>query len=186
MICKHCHKSGHNKDTWFKLHGVTDWYRDLTDQRRKPAMGRAYAASELQTHVDKTTTATGSNLVSDLMEALKIIQNMVPQDPMHVNFAQIDEMLVLATKCGDIKLSNHLTLRNVLLIPCFTNNLISVPQLCNSLSLSVLFLTSSRMLQDLRTKQTMAIGNQIGKKLAVMILKPLLCGTNDWGILAPL
>ncbi|KAL0379085.1 UNVERIFIED_CONTAM: hypothetical protein Sradi_3214000 [Sesamum radiatum] len=78
-------------DTCFKLHGIPDWYKDLTDQRRKPTVGRAYAASELQTPVDKSTAA-GSNLVSDLIEALKIVQNRMPLDPVHVNFAHIDEM----------------------------------------------------------------------------------------------
>ncbi|KAL0445572.1 UNVERIFIED_CONTAM: hypothetical protein Slati_1685100 [Sesamum latifolium] len=73
MICEHCQKIGHNKDTCFKRHGVLDWYRDLTDQRRKPAVGRAYAANELQISMD-TNTATGNNLVSDLMEALKLVQ----------------------------------------------------------------------------------------------------------------
>ncbi|KAL0289667.1 UNVERIFIED_CONTAM: hypothetical protein Sangu_2608600 [Sesamum angustifolium] len=72
LICEHCHKLGNSKDTCFKINGVSDLYRDLTVQRRKPAVGRAYAANEVQTPVDKST-ATGHNLVSDLMEALKLI-----------------------------------------------------------------------------------------------------------------
>ncbi|KAL0291769.1 UNVERIFIED_CONTAM: Retrovirus-related Pol polyprotein from transposon TNT 1-94 [Sesamum calycinum] len=82
LICEHCHKSGNNKDTCFKINGVSDWYRDLTVHRRKPAIGRAYAVNEVQTPVDKSTAA-GHNLVFDLMEALKLIQNRVPQDPVH-------------------------------------------------------------------------------------------------------
>ncbi|KAL0320346.1 UNVERIFIED_CONTAM: Retrovirus-related Pol polyprotein from transposon RE1 [Sesamum radiatum] len=91
MVCEHCHRTGHNKDTCFKLHGVPDWYKDLHDQKRKPVFGRAYAANELQTSVDQST-APGNNLVSELMEALKIVQNRMPQDPVHVYFAHIDEM----------------------------------------------------------------------------------------------
>ncbi|KAL0374486.1 UNVERIFIED_CONTAM: hypothetical protein Sradi_3364300 [Sesamum radiatum] len=34
QICTNCGKTGHTKDTCFKLHGVPDWYRDMKEQRR--------------------------------------------------------------------------------------------------------------------------------------------------------
>ncbi|KAL0421888.1 UNVERIFIED_CONTAM: Retrovirus-related Pol polyprotein from transposon RE1 [Sesamum latifolium] len=85
-----------SKDTCFKLHGVPDWYKELTDQKKRNGDGgRAYMAHEGNS-VDMpiTTAAAGTNLVADLMEALRLIQNKVPQDPVRVHFAQADEMAV--------------------------------------------------------------------------------------------
>ncbi|KAL0461989.1 UNVERIFIED_CONTAM: hypothetical protein Slati_0086500 [Sesamum latifolium] len=73
-ICEHCGKVGHGNDTCFKLHGVLDWYKELTDKKKRNG-GRAYAVSDdLSDHssvpagsMDMTTTAEG-NLVTELME----------------------------------------------------------------------------------------------------------------------
>ncbi|KAL0461338.1 UNVERIFIED_CONTAM: Retrovirus-related Pol polyprotein from transposon RE2 [Sesamum latifolium] len=70
--------------------------KELTDQKKRNGDGgRAYMAHEGNS-VDMpiTTAAAGTNLVADLMEALKLIQNKVPQDPVRVHFAQADEMAV--------------------------------------------------------------------------------------------
>ncbi|KAL0413647.1 UNVERIFIED_CONTAM: hypothetical protein Sradi_1566400 [Sesamum radiatum] len=78
IVCEHCHKSGHNKDTCFKLHGVPNWYKDLNEQRRKSGtVNRAYTAAEPQSAGD--TVGNSENLsVSDLMEALKLLHNKIP------------------------------------------------------------------------------------------------------------
>ncbi|KAL0401325.1 UNVERIFIED_CONTAM: Retrovirus-related Pol polyprotein from transposon RE1 [Sesamum latifolium] len=153
--------------------------------------------------------------VSELMEALKMVQTKVPQDPVRVHFAQDTDMagIILhkktekagsrnwivdsgatnhmcgdacafhsltklpnpikihlpdnsvsyATHTGNITLSPTLTLSNVLLIPSFKHNLLSVSQLCQSLSIAFVFLTSSCILQDLTTKRPLAIGTKVGK-----------------------
>ncbi|KAL2237730.1 UNVERIFIED_CONTAM: hypothetical protein Sindi_0964700 [Sesamum indicum] len=38
LFCSHFHKSKHNRESCFKLHGTPDWYRDLTEQRKKNAL----------------------------------------------------------------------------------------------------------------------------------------------------
>ncbi|KAK4386695.1 Retrovirus-related Pol polyprotein from transposon RE1 [Sesamum angolense] len=94
LVCGHCNKPGHSKETCFKIHGVPDWYRDLNDQRKKNGgSGRAYTVndSEQQSSVDNVSAAS-HNLVADLMEALKMVQNKVPYDPVKVHFAQNSEM----------------------------------------------------------------------------------------------
>ncbi|KAL0455042.1 UNVERIFIED_CONTAM: hypothetical protein Slati_0843400 [Sesamum latifolium] len=35
LFCSHCNRSGHNKETCFKIHGFLDWYKDLSDQHRR-------------------------------------------------------------------------------------------------------------------------------------------------------
>ncbi|KAK4393926.1 hypothetical protein Sango_1863400 [Sesamum angolense] len=96
LTCEICHKAGHNKETCFKLHGVPEWYKELSDQRKKNGNGtRAYAVND-NNSVDilvNASTNAGSDLVADIMEALRIIQtNKMPQDPVRVHFAQGDEM----------------------------------------------------------------------------------------------
>ncbi|KAL0376361.1 UNVERIFIED_CONTAM: hypothetical protein Scaly_0753700 [Sesamum calycinum] len=94
LVCGHCNKPGHSKETCFKIHGVPDWYRDLNDQRKKNGgSGRAYTVndSEQQSSVDNVSAAS-HNLVADLMETLKMVQNKVPYDPVKVHFAQNSEM----------------------------------------------------------------------------------------------
>ncbi|KAL0356151.1 UNVERIFIED_CONTAM: hypothetical protein Sradi_4062000 [Sesamum radiatum] len=65
-FCEVCNKTGHNKDTCFKVHGVPDWYKDLVEQRKKSGTGtRGYTANEARV-ADKPVMA-GANLVADLM-----------------------------------------------------------------------------------------------------------------------
>ncbi|KAL0291224.1 UNVERIFIED_CONTAM: hypothetical protein Sangu_2540700 [Sesamum angustifolium] len=90
LVCGHYNKPGHSKETCFKIHGVPDWYRDLNDQRKKNGgSGRAYTIndSEQQSSVDNVSAAS-HNLVADLMETLKMVQNKMPYDPVKVHFAQ--------------------------------------------------------------------------------------------------
>ncbi|KAL0412092.1 UNVERIFIED_CONTAM: Retrovirus-related Pol polyprotein from transposon RE2 [Sesamum latifolium] len=35
QTCSHCGRTGHMKETCFKLHGVPEWYKDLKDQKRR-------------------------------------------------------------------------------------------------------------------------------------------------------
>ncbi|KAL0430968.1 UNVERIFIED_CONTAM: Retrovirus-related Pol polyprotein from transposon RE1 [Sesamum radiatum] len=95
LKCEHCHKTGHSKDTCFRLHGVPDWYKELHDQRKKTLPGnRAYAVND-NTSVNTSAVTGGGDLVADLMEALRLVQtNKQPLDPVRVHFAQGDEMAV--------------------------------------------------------------------------------------------
>ncbi|KAL0332894.1 UNVERIFIED_CONTAM: Retrovirus-related Pol polyprotein from transposon RE1 [Sesamum calycinum] len=114
LTCEICYKTGHNKETCFKLHGVPEWYKELTNQRKKNGNGtRAYAVNDnnsVDVPVNASTTA-GSDLVADIMEALRIIQtNKMPQDPVSVHFAQGDEMASMALNKMDQKTKHILAL----------------------------------------------------------------------------
>ncbi|KAL0367249.1 UNVERIFIED_CONTAM: hypothetical protein Sradi_3615000 [Sesamum radiatum] len=68
LICENCHKAKHSKETYFRLHGVPNWYKELTDQRKRNGNGScAYAVNDSNS-VDVPANA-GSDLVADLMEA---------------------------------------------------------------------------------------------------------------------
>ncbi|KAL0386160.1 UNVERIFIED_CONTAM: Copia protein [Sesamum radiatum] len=216
LYCEHCNRSGHNRENCLRLHRFPEWYKDLQKKKGGP-IGRANVSvdGEQFRSLDKHHL-DGNDLISDLMEALRMLQNKAPQDPVQVHFAQIDEMACMvfrshvscknnssfwivdtgatshmcgderlfhslhplnhpltiflpdnsvtqATQSGDIKLSSSIILTNVLFIPSFKHNLLSVSQLCRSLPVCFMFLTSSCIMQDLKTKRTLAVGKQINK-----------------------
>ncbi|KAL0356387.1 UNVERIFIED_CONTAM: hypothetical protein Sradi_4085600 [Sesamum radiatum] len=81
LMCEYCHKLVHNKDSCFKIHGVPDWYKELTDQRKKPSpTNRAYAAitPESVRKVAQITGNRGSDLIFNLIKALRLVQNKTP------------------------------------------------------------------------------------------------------------
>ncbi|KAL0340065.1 UNVERIFIED_CONTAM: hypothetical protein Sradi_4523300 [Sesamum radiatum] len=79
-------------DTCFKIHGVPEWYKDLTEQKkRNGTIERAYAASGDNfgdTHNTVGASAGSAYLVTELMQALRVIQNKMPHDPVGVHFAE--------------------------------------------------------------------------------------------------
>ncbi|KAL0395160.1 UNVERIFIED_CONTAM: Retrovirus-related Pol polyprotein from transposon TNT 1-94 [Sesamum latifolium] len=62
------------------------------DQRKQSNNGRTYIIAETeQKPVDKVDV-TRNNLVSDLLEDLRVVQTKIPHDPLTINFAQVNEM----------------------------------------------------------------------------------------------
>ncbi|KAK4399874.1 hypothetical protein Sango_1093500 [Sesamum angolense] len=155
LTCTCCGKSGHTKESCFKVHGVPDWYKDLIDKKKKGGNeGRVYMAAE----TEKNPETSANSLIADLMEALKLVQNRSVTDPVKVHFAQFEEELA-----GTAQLTDSIALAEVLHIPSFQHNLLSVSQLCKALPIRFIFHNSSCILQDQRTEEVLAIGNQIGK-----------------------
>ncbi|KAL0297060.1 UNVERIFIED_CONTAM: Retrovirus-related Pol polyprotein from transposon RE1 [Sesamum radiatum] len=92
MICEHCCKPGNNKETCFKLHGIPKWYKDLNEQKKRRTFNnRVYVATETQNSDDRGSTQR-ADIISELMEALKLVQTKVPQDPFRVHFSHDTEI----------------------------------------------------------------------------------------------
>ncbi|KAL2229041.1 UNVERIFIED_CONTAM: Retrovirus-related Pol polyprotein from transposon RE1 [Sesamum indicum] len=92
IICEHCQKSGHTKDSCFKLHGVPDWYREMGEQRKKSGgRGRSFTALVSNDEGTRISEESYSN-IGDIVrsELKKYMQNDVPTDPLKINFAQLD------------------------------------------------------------------------------------------------
>ncbi|KAL0295902.1 UNVERIFIED_CONTAM: hypothetical protein Sangu_3178700 [Sesamum angustifolium] len=65
LICDNCHKPGHSKDSCFKLYGVPEWYKSLSDQKKKGTGGKA-----LMANVTKTVDASPSEQnIGDLLQS---------------------------------------------------------------------------------------------------------------------
>ncbi|KAL0293767.1 UNVERIFIED_CONTAM: Retrovirus-related Pol polyprotein from transposon RE1 [Sesamum angustifolium] len=114
QYCTNCDKSGHTKDTCFKLHGTPDWYKELIEKkRREGGPMRGYNAEATETHnVQHQGT---DNLLQELIRLMKgeggqgkQIQN----DPLHGNFAQMDDFA--GYKVWDIDTNTVLHSRDVI------------------------------------------------------------------------
>ncbi|KAL0458745.1 UNVERIFIED_CONTAM: Copia protein, partial [Sesamum latifolium] len=162
---------------------VPEWYKELTDQKKKNGNGSggwAYTVTQGISGNSVDVPTVGRHLVADLMEALKLIQAKVPQDPIHIHFAQGDEMAgtIFNTKlaslnngtwivdtgatnhlCGDVSLFHSLqTLKTPININLPDNSTVLAKQSGNITLSATLTLTN-----DLKTKTVLVIGKQVGK-----------------------
>ncbi|KAL2247796.1 UNVERIFIED_CONTAM: Retrovirus-related Pol polyprotein from transposon RE1 [Sesamum indicum] len=74
MICTHCHKQGHLRETCFQLHGTLEWYKALNDKKKE--YGDSYRfAGNLSTKETKNMDITAAKTdtkanIADLMKEL--------------------------------------------------------------------------------------------------------------------
>ncbi|KAL0319675.1 UNVERIFIED_CONTAM: hypothetical protein Sradi_5229000 [Sesamum radiatum] len=59
LKCEHCHKTGHSKDTCFRLHGVPDWYKELNDQHKRNVTGNCVYAVNDNTSMNVSAVTGG-------------------------------------------------------------------------------------------------------------------------------
>ncbi|KAL2231012.1 UNVERIFIED_CONTAM: Copia protein [Sesamum indicum] len=110
VICEHCQRTGHTKDSCFKLHGVPDWYKDMTDQRKKiGGKGRGYTAMVTGDLSQNSAEEKYSNITELIRhEMKKLMLEDRPSDPLQINFAQLDNFADVHQFCSYTKLTNPL------------------------------------------------------------------------------
>ena len=69
-----------------------------------------------------------------------------------------DGSLLPVTHTGKVSLSNNITLNNVLCVPGFTCNLLSVSKLTRDLNCAVIFLSDFCVFQDLISRRLIGVG----------------------------
>ncbi|KAL0299191.1 UNVERIFIED_CONTAM: Retrovirus-related Pol polyprotein from transposon RE1 [Sesamum radiatum] len=213
QYCNHCDRSGHTRETCFKLHGTPDWYKDLAEKKKKEGgTVRGYNV-QMEDQQLQHKTHTQEALMQELIRLMKPEGHhmQLQEDPLQANFAQLDNFAgkncafasfkdglsdswivdtgatnhmcahkhiihsILSpchstlvhlpdgttqsvTHTGSVTLHPTLVLTDVLYIPNFKYNLLSVPKLCSHSSIEVKFYSSYCVLQDLVTKRIIAIG----------------------------
>ncbi|KAK4390137.1 hypothetical protein Sango_2077000 [Sesamum angolense] len=145
LVCENCNKPGHSKDTCFKLHDIPDWYKILTDQKKKELL----------------------KLVKTNMPADPVTVNFANfvhhDDEFATNLFLPDGSQKSVSLIGIVKLSQFITLEHVIHILDFAVNLISASQLCNSNAISCFFSQSHCYLQDQVSKDVLAAGTLVQK-----------------------
>ncbi|KAK4382488.1 Retrovirus-related Pol polyprotein from transposon RE1 [Sesamum angolense] len=89
LTCSNCGKTGHSRETCFKLHGVPDWYRDLKDQKRKE--GTQTRGFNVMARDGAENVTEFGEAMKQVTEFLKLMKGQLPAtttDPLQINFAQ--------------------------------------------------------------------------------------------------
>jgi hypothetical protein len=81
---------------------------------------------------------------------------------LHTNVELPNGEFALVTHIGTVKLSNSLTLTNVLCVPSFSFNLIPVSKITSSLNCCLFFLSKFCFVQDLVRWRTIGMGEEKG------------------------
>ncbi|KAK4392671.1 hypothetical protein Sango_2044900 [Sesamum angolense] len=97
QYCTHCDRSGHTKDTCFKIHGTPDWYKDLVEQKRRDsgAQGRNFIACVEDKRGQPPVQGDTKEML--LQELVKLMRGTTPvqvEPQQQVNFAQFDDFAV--------------------------------------------------------------------------------------------
>ncbi|KAL0285859.1 UNVERIFIED_CONTAM: Retrovirus-related Pol polyprotein from transposon RE2 [Sesamum calycinum] len=94
LLCEHCNKTGHDKESCFKIHGYPDWYKNLMEQRKKGvgAQERAFAA------IDDSETSTQRDTDQQLADMIRSEVRRVIQEQtefVDVNMAEYEDFVGL-------------------------------------------------------------------------------------------
>ncbi|KAL0379416.1 UNVERIFIED_CONTAM: hypothetical protein Sangu_0005900 [Sesamum angustifolium] len=176
---------GHSKESCFKLHGYPEWFKDLTDKRKRYGSdARALNAIISDSAVvpqQEVTTQTLSVMMSELLQMMKEKHNQIKlsgatahmcanlklMNRLKPYIAESSVALPDGTKkhvthCGSVTLSPDVTLNAVLYMPSFKCNLLSVSKLSSLSHITILFSRDHCVMQDQRTKRTIAVGRLVG------------------------
>ncbi|KAK4384875.1 Retrovirus-related Pol polyprotein from transposon RE2 [Sesamum angolense] len=100
LTCSNCGKTGHSRETCFKLHGVPDWYRDLKDQKRKE--GTQTRGFNVMARDGAENVTEFGEAMKQVTEFLKLMKGQLPAtttDPLQINFAQGEPDSTVAVPC---------------------------------------------------------------------------------------
>ncbi|KAL0440066.1 UNVERIFIED_CONTAM: hypothetical protein Slati_2489600 [Sesamum latifolium] len=181
QFCDHCRRTGHTRESCFKLTGYPEWYKSLIDQRRSEKVTASrglYANSETGEGSSQGVVPAVDSACSDLIrqEISRMMENSEFSQEQTTNlvdfedFAEVQHLLRLPdgtrrkiTHKGDVKIPDNIRLIGVLYIPSFKHNLISVNKACVDNSLRILFTHNQWFLQDPQAQKTLAIAKLKGR-----------------------
>ncbi|KAL2244201.1 UNVERIFIED_CONTAM: Retrovirus-related Pol polyprotein from transposon RE1 [Sesamum indicum] len=126
MVCSHCHKQGHLKETCFQIYGTPEWYKALGEKKKQPAAAYNFAGNIDSKEVNKMDASSVKNnsqadMVGMMAEILKLMRNKdTPSDPISnfVNYAHYDEEFA-----GNTFVSNALCVNDWILDSGATNHI---------------------------------------------------------------
>ncbi|KAL0444140.1 UNVERIFIED_CONTAM: hypothetical protein Slati_2136700 [Sesamum latifolium] len=92
QFCDHCNRSGHTRQSCFKLLGYPDWYKTLMEQRRRNGrpLGRAFAVSE---EGETSTQGTIRDIEGQLLELIRLEVGMMQEEAevANANFVEFED-----------------------------------------------------------------------------------------------
>ncbi|CAA2968605.1 Hypothetical predicted protein [Olea europaea subsp. europaea] len=99
QFCSHCNRSGHDRESCFKLNGYPDWFKGLKDQRQGQGMNRITAVNSTETPLDVDTEQDESknnevqNNLSNMIqqELMKLMKAKLNMGDNNINFANLED-----------------------------------------------------------------------------------------------
>ncbi|KAL0391906.1 UNVERIFIED_CONTAM: Retrovirus-related Pol polyprotein from transposon RE1 [Sesamum radiatum] len=174
QFCSHCDKSGHTRETCFKLHGYPEWYKTMQEQKKRD--GRNFNAHMTQDKVIETKPGFNAHMTQDKMtetksgqgnvnsadiseavrqELLKLIKGKGPQDPLQINFAHaLDDFAGTGYDLNYLDANDS----NFWIVDTGATS----HMLCQSSHIRFIFLSTHCLIQDLRSKAIIGVGRQWG------------------------
>ncbi|KAL9230687.1 hypothetical protein vseg_006005 [Gypsophila vaccaria] len=163
LKCTYCSKSGHLEDRCWEKHGFPEGRGPKrpgapTSARTNVVFGEASVTTN---HV----RLNGKGIYTWIVDT-GASNHICCDESLFVSCHSIRAIQVglpngtglEATKIGSVRINENLTLSNVLFVPTFNCNLLSVPQLLSSKQLSIQFNDSTCVLQDLALRMTIGVG----------------------------
>ncbi|KAL0323615.1 UNVERIFIED_CONTAM: Retrovirus-related Pol polyprotein from transposon RE1 [Sesamum angustifolium] len=92
--CTNCAKLGHSRETCFKLHGYPDWFKDLTEKRKRNDPEIKALNAVVDTAVMPPQEGTNHSLTVMMNELLQIVKGKAQTDQAQVHFANMGEFAV--------------------------------------------------------------------------------------------
>ncbi|GJU76308.1 ribonuclease H-like domain-containing protein [Tanacetum coccineum] len=176
LKCTNCNKIGHTLDRCFEIVGYSAGYVKWNfNPNSKPVTSNN---TVVDPHSNNASSNSASNSpVSLFNEKLTRLMNLLNDNGvftananMSVNVVDISNLgltvghpngtQALVTEIGDLKISNNITLYDVLVVPEYTISLLSVHKLSRDNKLFVGFNESNCYIQDLKANKTVGIGRQ--------------------------
>ncbi|KAL0379327.1 UNVERIFIED_CONTAM: Retrovirus-related Pol polyprotein from transposon RE2 [Sesamum radiatum] len=103
MFCDFCKKAGHLKENSFRLHGIPDWYKELTEKKRKGVdRGRGMIAAVDVAPQSLVSHAQDTDIASVLRTEMRkvLLENApsqqitnTPFDDVQINYSYIDDVV---------------------------------------------------------------------------------------------
>ncbi|KAM1681408.1 hypothetical protein ACFX2K_038957 [Malus domestica] len=118
-----------------------------------------------------------SGATDHITSSPKLLTNGVKNDNMLPVLLPSGEQAPIALT-GDLSLNSTFLLRDVLCVPTFNVDLMSVSRITGGLNCSVTFFSTWCILQDLTTKRTIGLGKQRGGLYYLVALAPVQDGTS--------
>lgn len=116
--------------------------------------------SELHSHDWIIDTGASRHMCTDLslMRNIQAIKSLVKVCLPDVNIKHVEFS-------GDVSISPDIVLKDVLYIPSFKYNLLSVTQLCSAFKIRCIFLSNGCYIQDLLTERCFGMGELFWQSL---------------------
>ncbi|GJX74132.1 ribonuclease H-like domain-containing protein [Tanacetum coccineum] len=163
LKCTNCNKIGHNVDKYFELVGYPAGYVKRNFNSSTWPLSRlmnllndngvSFANANVAGNVD-------SRVNQHMIVSAKFLVNVVDISNLGLTVGTPNGTQALITKIGDLKISNDITLYDVLLVLEYTISLLSVHKIAKDSKLFVRFDDEKCYIQDLRANKIVGIGNQ--------------------------